>query len=161
MKKLTLVAVLVLACVLNIPVSIAGNSINILGVWQISSDVADASGLRSHDPNNPEYEYFIINEQDGDLFRGFGCPLDQDPLYLDRTDLYGVLEGRKLYITANDALASGTVNNQGTEINAIVQVFGYNENTYENESSTSRVVAIKLDATLYPPPLFDDSSIVP
>ena len=39
---------------------------------------------------------------------------------VNRTDLLGILEGRDLHVTSNDSLTFGSLNNQGTEINAIV-----------------------------------------
>lgn len=123
--------------------------INIVGIWEMTVDIADRSGITYSEPD--EFEYFIITEQDGNLFRGLGCPID--PLYPQRTDFYGVLEGRNIHFTSNDAIGFGTVNKAGTEMNIINQVQGYNEvcdssgdcDDSTNESALQRIVATKVN----------------
>jgi hypothetical protein len=63
----------------------------------MTMDVVDKKGITYSNQNTPEYEYFVTGVQDGNLFKGFGCP--EDSLYPERTDFYGVMEGRKIHIT--------------------------------------------------------------
>lgn len=120
-------------------------SINLVGTWQMTIDKVNTDGYST------ESGYFVIDSQEGDLFKGFGCPLDL--VYAGRTELYGVLEGKNIYVTSNDALAFGTVNQVGTEIEAINQVMGYDElgnsGSGRNESAAERVVATKVFETAY------------
>lgn len=129
--------------------------INLVGQWQMTMDIVDKDGITYSNPNSPEYEYFVIEVQDGVLFKGFGCP--EDSLYPGRTDFYGVMEGRNIHTSSNDALAFGSVNQAGTEMEVINQVQGYKEicttddpmpgqcDDSENTSAIQRVLATKVD----------------
>lgn len=134
-------------------------SIDLVGLWRMTMDIVDKDGIAYSNPNNPEYEYFVIEVQDGNLFKGFGCP--EDSLYPERTDFYGVMEGRNIHITSNDAIAFGAVNQAGTEMEVINQVQGYKEicttddpvpgdcDESENKSAAQRVLATRVDDVLY------------
>jgi hypothetical protein len=158
MKSRTFTAVLIFM-VITFSTSIAyaaPPSIDLVGLWRMTMDIVDKNGITYSNPNNPEYEYFVVEVQDGYLFKGFGCP--GDSLYPERTDFYGVMEGRNIHITSNDAIAFGAVNQAGTEMEVINQVQGYKEicdppdnpvpgdcDESENISATQRVLATKVD----------------
>lgn len=102
----------------------------------MSQDIVDRSGFTLG-----QISYYIVEEQQGNLFKGSACPKDND-----RTDLYGVLDRKDIYVTAWDSISYGKVNGKGTEIEAISQKQNYD---VQNDSSTSTVVATKISSDPY------------
>jgi hypothetical protein len=151
-KRLFTVALAFMAMTFGASLAYAApSSTNIVGYWEMTMNIADRDGFSSSGP-----EYFVIYDQDEDLFTGFGCP--EDELFPERTEFYGVLEGRNIHFTSNDAIGFGTVNKAGTEMNIINQVQGYNEicvpsvdplpgecDGSKNISALQRIVATKLN----------------
>lgn len=132
MKKIVVLILIVFASP-----TFAAKQQDLTGYWSISQQIVDAT------TDTPAYKEensaFVITQHDGDYFKGHACPKESD-----LTDLYGILEGKIVYLTAWDSLSVGNINSSGTEMYVISQKQNYNVDQMRNESSTARVVGTKL-----------------
>jgi hypothetical protein len=123
-------------------------TIDLFGLWQMALDTAkadnDSDTYTFFDPDNSEYQYFVVTSHQNNLFKGYACTVDPDT---ERSYFSGVLDGNNVWVTSWDSISIGTVNRTGTEMVLVNMVQSLDEgstNNSTNNSSTSSVVATKL-----------------
>jgi len=105
---------------------------NLIGGWTVNVQKVSEEGFKT------ERGSLSITEQRGNFFKGHAVPEDAR-----RTNFYGVVVGRDIYITFWDSICSGTLNKKGTQFTFIGQNQQYDP---PHSPSTETGVAVKWDS---------------